>query len=161
MQHCVKRKEPRFPHASPSLRGLAPVVGVVLIILIGVLAITALGVYVFKLKDAPQLSPTVNCLDAQTLHPFLITNACYNETTKNVQIDLYRASTDFAYASLLFTLEGEKSSSWLCGEGCGLCSLGAQDSTKRYYSPALDSVPSALQVHANGCELESKDVGVC
>ncbi len=150
MQHCVKHK------------GLAPVVGVVLIILIGVIAVAALGVYVFKIKDAPQLSPTVTCLDAQTRSPVRITSACYNATSKGVQLGLYREDVGFAYSSLLFTLEGTGSStSWTCGEGCGLCSLGALGTTKQYYSLPLDAMPSILKVLANGCELVSRDIGIC
>ena len=149
MQHCVGRK------------GLAPVVGVALLIALGVIAVVGLGVFVLDLTNKPQLSPAVSCFDAQTESPFVVSAVCYNQTNNVVQIDMHRIATSFAYDSLLFTVEGTTSSSWTCGKGCGLCTLGAFGQSKKYYSLPLDSAPSTLKVLANGCELARAFVQRC
>ena len=102
MQHSVGHK------------GLAPVVGVALLIALGVIAVVGLGVFVLDLTSKPQLSPTVSCFDAQADQPVSIGSVCFNHTSSIVQVELYRTTSAFAYDSLLFTLEGTTGSSWTC-----------------------------------------------
>lgn len=160
VQHFVKRKGYCTPRTDKR-RGLAPVVGVTLMILVGVVALVAIGAFIFTLVNKPQLSPTVSCFDAQTEQPFMVTSACYNVSSKIVHVDVYRVASGYVYDSLLFTLQGAKSSSWTCGKGCGLCTLGKIGETKRYYSLPLDDKPASLEVFANGCSLASSFLSSC
>jgi hypothetical protein len=132
-----------------------------MLMLVGVIAVVGIGAFVLHLTDKPRLSPTVSCFDAQAEPPLSITGACYNRTSQQVQIDMYRIATSFAFDQVLFTLEGTTSSSWTCGKGCGLCVLGSVGETKRYYSLIVSTPPTSLAVLADGCELSRASVSLC
>lgn len=151
MQRCVGRK------------GLAPIVGTVLLMVIGVAAVGVVGGMIMSfLKNQPSLSPTLSCLDAQQDTPLLITSACYNASSRELVIGLARKESGFTYDSLLVTVferTGARSS-FICGEGCGLCQLGSVGSTKQHYLPS-ETQPEKISIGAEGCEFGERAVVLC
>lgn len=151
MQHSAGRK------------GVAPIVGTVLLMVIGVAAVGLVGgLIISSLKNQPSLSPTLSCLDAQQDPPLRITAVCYNASSRELHVSIARKESAFAFSSLLVSLfesTGARSS-FLCGEGCGLCQLGAIGHTKQYYlSSPLQ--PDTLRISAQGCEFGERTIVAC
>ena len=145
-----------------SKRGLAPIVGVVLLILLAVAGVIVLGGFVLELAKQPSLSPAFSCLDAQTSNAFTLQSACYNSSSQSIRVIVQRSESALP-ANMIFTilsLTGE-STSYRCGEGCGMCMLQLPGETKTYYFNYQGSKPDSVEVVGAGCSLGQVTIGSC
>ena len=136
-------------------RGLASIVSVVVLVLLVVVAVALLTGLIMKLVDTPRLSPLVDCLSAQQSPPVLVQAACYNRTTGTVV-----ASVVVRQASVTNFMLTTRATSFVCGEGCGLCQLGAMNEAVTYYFP-FSTNPEYVQSSVAGCVLQTISVHDC
>ena len=139
-------------------RGMGNVIGIILMIMISLALIFIIAFFVFN-AIKPSLSPGFSCLDAQVSKPIEIKKACYNVTSKILQVKVARKIIDMDIKSMDFVIDSDKdSSSWSCTFGCGSCILLDMGDTKTYY---FDSKGNSVQLAISNCLLDKKDVVEC
>ncbi|MEK6856316.1 MAG: hypothetical protein AABX66_04125 [Nanoarchaeota archaeon] len=113
-------------------KGISNVVATVLIILVSVIAISA--VYV-SLKPAltASLSPAISCLDLKLNSLLEVQSACFNNNTKKIEISIGSMTNLNGVNSIDFGLDenGYTVYNWICGGSCSSC----QFEGNKYYLP--------------------------
>jgi len=136
---------------------------VVVTLLMILLTISAVIILVFSLKKSvePLLSPK-QCLDMQINPQITIQKSCYNATTQDLEITLYRENNNKIDSLYFITQSQGEASLWCCGSQCPQCII-LEEGTKTYYLSSADTqeIPEKVSLKVNNCILEAKDVGIC
>ncbi|MBI3334110.1 hypothetical protein HYZ97_01365 [Candidatus Pacearchaeota archaeon] len=138
---------------------MSNVVAVVLLMLVVVAALGVLGTVVLKLTKSPQLTPGVSCLDIKVQGPPIIQAACYNATTQEVQVTIFRPGASIELIELEFILSSINQR-WQAGGSCEHCTLLEKGSTKTYYLSS-GAHPETATLAVGSCTLDTKTVPVC
>ena len=141
-------------------RGIANVVAVGLLILIGIIAIGILWFYIYNSLN-PGFSPAFSCFDMQLNPSILITKACYNDDTGDFEIGVRRDKDKLNIKSLYLVFNSEnESKTYCCGEGCESCDVLEEGSDKNYYISGNGNEKSIV-LRIFNCGIGQKDIVKC
>lgn len=138
-------------------RALSNIIASLIIILLSLVAVSAIWITVNNLTKQVSLSPEINCFNTKIQPPIKINSACYNEEKNQIEIELKRNLEELQITALeLITEAGE----WKCSSTCGNCIILNSGETKTYF---LDekSKSKEITLKINECVIETKNVGDC
>ena len=139
-------------------RGISQVVAIAVLILLAIIAISALWVAV---KPIVSLSPELSCTQLQLSEPQVLSieKACYDSSGGEVVLTLSRSLSSINDKTLDFSLafEDGKINKYRCGEGCEGSSVLNRGETKKYFF-AVDETPMQASISVNSCSLETSDI---
>jgi hypothetical protein len=146
-------------------KGLTIVV-VVLYILLIVAAIAAMAIIFVRLSEKINLSPKLSCATLKFSPTLEIKSACYNETSRNMEMEIFRKfeSGELDSMEFVFNINGENSQ-WKCGNDCNSCSFLERGEIRRYYFDAsgfnFNGNLLSVVLKVNGCEIETRSFAKC
>lgn len=140
-------------------KGLSQIISVMLIIGLSLASISVLWVTIKELTNPDILLSEQTCLDYKINQPFSIIKACYNESSKELELNLEK-KFDSEIKNIEFVVyDSQESSKYKCGESCNNCKL---PSTKRIYYFSLEQQPEKVSLVLEGnCVIETREVGGC
>ena len=115
------------------------------------LAIAAIGIiWVYISAPISTISPKLSCTEIALQSPVKIMSACFNETAKEVRVNLKRSS-DSQIDSLGFVVsQGANTSAWQCTDKCGDCVILKNLEVKEYYL-SYEGTPDNFALRVNNC----------
>lgn len=116
-------------------KGLSDIVVTVMLILVGIAAVSLIGFAVLQVARAPSLSPEFSCFDYKAKQVLSIQDVCYDNLKEEVNVKLKRSLDDkLGVEQIDFILDSSEGSSvWKCGcEDC-LCDVLGAGGVKSYY----------------------------
>jgi hypothetical protein len=142
-------------------KGLSQVITSVFIILI---VLASIGILFYSINKfiKPALSPEFSCIEAQINPPIKIQLVCYNNQTKDIEINLERSIDEkIPVFSMDFIIDtGDSSETFSCSQSCKNCIILNSGETKKYYF-YQDKQPLTITTKISGCLLETKTIGFC
>jgi len=135
-------------------KGLSEVIAITIIILLGIIAVSAVYVAVYPIID---LSPEISCAELSLTFPQPIEakKACYNTATSQAELTIFR-QTDHEIKTINFLFStGEK---FYCGEDCSNVRIPEEGETQTYYFSLPYSSGMKLTYGINECPLNNIEV---
>ena len=146
-------------------KAVSEIITSVLIIVMAIAAVSIVSVYVFSLtSNAPALAPQINCIEMQKNRALIVTLACFDEDTNEIEVMLFRASQVNKLGQVEFVLsDGVNEKVQKCGELiCGSCSLPEPGRTERYFlSSDNPEKITKVSVSSEGCFMNAVSVRKC
>jgi hypothetical protein len=144
-------------------KGISSVIAGVMFIMLSVVLVTALAMIILGLTKSADLSPKLTCYDMQLNSPIAIESACYNETSRHIEVQVRRnVGMDFYSMNFVLGMSG-KNTEWECGL-CSTCILLGQGESRHYRFNVSDMEYTAsprLVANILGCDVHSIDVIRC
>ncbi len=131
------------------------IIATILIIAIIIAAITFLYISVKKINLS--MSPELSCFEMQENSIIIINKACYNSTSKEIEINLRRSSENFYLKSLEFSLDN---TTYTCKNECANCYLLDAGTSMTYYLDA-EQKSNNIKLIANECRIGSIKIADC
>jgi len=144
-------------------KGLAGAVAVVMLMMIGITAISIVAMYYNKILEnsGSQLAPAFSCLEMQTSETIKIKNACYNPQTNQTEIKIERSIKEFQIPYLDFLISSDdEESSWSCGPSCGNCVLPKTGQTKTLFFKT-EKQQTEVTARISSCVLDKRKINLC
>ena len=144
-------------------RGVSGVVTTVMLILLGMAAVSIAGVYIMQVVKSPALSPELSCFDMQVNQDFQVNGACYNVSDGELMVIVQRSFEDLGISSFDFVFGGDgDSTSWRCGGTCGFCKVLDSGEMRKYYFDFSDlDKPKEVEIRIDSCGLAKTKVTTC
>lgn len=141
-------------------RAVSDIVVTVLLVLIGIAALSIVAVYINGTIKSVSLSPKLSCIDMQLQNVLKINRACYNSQTNEIEIAVQRAIADFNLEKINFVIDkGVSSTSWVCQDTCSNCKIPEPGKQKTYYF--LSEKADSVAVSIDSCILDQKELADC
>ena len=142
-------------------KALSAVISTLLILLLSLIATSVVwSVASNIIKPETLLSPE-SCLGFQANPPYSLKEACYNETSREIIINLNKKYEDENKRDIFFTLKGnEEASKWCCGENCPNCQL-PEKASKKYYLFPINQKPESVTLYIEDCTLGTIFINEC
>ena len=159
MQNLIKDR------LNKNKKGLSEVIANVLIITIGIVAVSLIAFYINGFINRPLLSPTISCIEMQTDSILKIGSACYNVKTNELEVTIKRSSlSEDGINSVKFMIEtGTDSNLFECfSNSCSNCIVLDKGEIKTYYFSSEEGKETdEASVYVDNCLLDKKSIGNC
>ena len=144
-----------------SKKALSTVVATLLILLLSLVAITVVWIVVKNLISPQIVLAPKSCIDFQINAPYYLGKSCYNETSKELIIDLNKKYEKYDITDAFFVVtEITGNSRWCCGKDCPDCKL-PKTGLKKYYLSPIEQKPKSVTLDINNCILQTNPVVDC
>jgi hypothetical protein len=142
-------------------KALSTVIATLLIIVLSMIAITITWTAVRNLISEETLLAPESCLESQINSPYSLGKACYNETGKELIIELNKKFGNYEIIDAFFIVnEITETSRWCCGKDCPNCKL-PETGLKTYYLSPIEQKPTSVTLNINNCVLQTNPVVNC
>lgn len=139
-------------------KAISDIVANILIILIGIMAVSILWISVESTIQKPFLSPQNNCFQENFNPPISIEKVCFNEITKDIELTIKLSTTNISELNFILDSSG-KSKEWQCSNSCGDCTLPEPYSTKTYYFQNDNTnLKDKIFLIANSCLISKAEI---
>jgi len=140
-------------------RAMSEVVTIVLLVSFVLIMVGVVFALVINLKDDVLMAPK-KCLDFTISQPVKIQEACFNSSSQEVIVTLFRERQDPEISKLGFVFETEEGSEkFTCSDFCGNCEILKTSQQKRYFIQVNNS--KKLTFLINDCLIKSVDLTPC
>lgn len=135
-------------------------------IVLVLILVSIIGVSVNDILRQAQLSPKFSCFDLKLNPPFNIQKACYNDSSGDIEIAVWRNVNNIAVDSLDFSLNSNNLfTEWKCGGICSSCKILEKGETKEYLFDAqtlnISDGDSSISLSYIGCEIQTSQIKKC
>lgn len=143
-------------------KAISAIISAVMMILIGIVAVTMISVYIYDATNSLQLSPEVSCLELKSTQSFTIEKACYSQDSKEIEILIKRSfnSPDLESLNIISTSINE-TEKWEIQGNCKHCKLPDKGNSEWYYISSNFIEDKTLSLYSSGCVLDSKKINIC
>lgn len=145
-------------------KGVAEVVGVVLLVMLTTTAAVVIAGYINEMlyDSGVQLAEGIDCLDYQTSLALQIERACYDAEKGEVQVEVDRELSNLEVPLLDFVIYSESgSSSFSCGSSCGNCQILGTGSKIYYFDMENVQEQESVTLHIGECVLDEQTIREC
>lgn len=139
-----------------NLKGLAPIISGILIILISIVAITIIWTFIKPVL----LSPAESCFASELNQKILIKSACYDSQTEETILVLERKVDSSISEIGIILSNNQESTRFSCSNSCGTCTLLSEGEIKTYYLPH-EEAPQKITITSNGCKIQTSTISPC
>jgi hypothetical protein len=145
-------------------KGLSQVVSGLILVLLGVIAVSLFSVYVFKVVSTPSFAPEFSCLDLKIGGKISFDRTCYNSETGDIELNVKRLGDGLEFDRMYFILDmlGKPSRKYCCGVDCIGCNVLDDGSSSKYYlSGSEEDVGGNVILEFFGCNVDEKIIESC
>lgn len=143
-------------------KGMANILAVLLLILLGIAAVILLGFYIYKTLNNPVLAPAFNCLELQLERKISLQGACYDSEKGDVVLNVRRLGDGLQVDRIYFVLglEDGRRKRYCCGGECESCDILEDGSSEDYYLEG-EGLEREVALEVFGCEIDEKEIKSC
>ncbi len=145
-------------------KGLSDVVVAVMLILVGIAAVSLIGFAVLQVARVPSLSPEFSCFDYKAKQVLSIQDACYDNSNGEIIVKVKRSlESKFVVEQIEFILDSAGGSLvWKCGyEGCGCRVLNLGEMKNYYFDVTGMTKTEKISLKVGDCGLDERIVRDC
>jgi len=116
-------------------KAISEVIATVFLITLSIAAASIIGYFIFPMvNQATNLAPTVSCIELKTSPIITISNACFNEQTREIELTLKRDTKEITINTISFIVRSiDHVKSFKCGLDCSNCNLLNKGTEKKYF----------------------------
>lgn len=140
-------------------RGVSQVITILILTLLSLTTVSIFFVSIIRTSEQALLAPK-QCIEFQMNLPFELQKTCYNSINNQLEITVNR-KLPVEIKNLDFNVKFEReSSTWTCCETCPNCEI-VNSGSKTYYIDIEDEIPKELNLLADGCVIQKKNIAPC
>jgi len=145
-------------------KALSQIITSILLVALVISSIIIISSVILNIVKKPLSSPEFSCINLLSKSILELNSACYNPSSKDIEIKVKRKPSDNYIDSLTFNIikSDNAQSLWTCGNSCGGCIIQDSGETKTYFfSQENPDLQVKVELYSYSCKLDEIEITEC